>query len=353
MFEGIYKGKKVLITGDTGFKGSWLAIWLDMLGAEVYGYALPPKTEKDNYVICHVDSIISHEDGDIRDLTQMTNYFEKVNPDIVFHLAAQPLVLQSYDDPIETFSTNVMGTVNVLEALKSAPATKVLVNVTTDKCYDNKEWVWGYKESDAMGGKDPYSASKGCAELVTAAYRDSFFAKDKNIASARAGNVIGAGDWADNRIVPDFFKAVMSGKKMSIRNPNATRPWQHVLEPLFGYLLLGSKMFTSDDYNSGWNFGPIPSEHYSVKDLIDGFKLVYEGVEIDTPENELKPNEANTLRLDISKATTYLGWQPMLSFSETLAYTIDGYKADLAGVDILAARKKQITQFEKKILDSE
>jgi len=244
-FNNVYKNKKVLITGDTGFKGSWLTIWLKELGADVYGYALPPLRDEDNFVKCNLNEKIHHINGDIRDKEHLFKFFDEVKPDIAFHLAAQPLVLESYKNPHYTFETNLMGTVNFFEAVRGTQSVKVAVNITSDKCYQNNEWIWGYRENDAMGGKDPYSASKGASELITQSYLNSFFVKEgtANIASARAGNVIGGGDWADYRIVPDFFKAIEKNDVLKLRYPEATRPWQHVLEPLSGYLNLAMKLF--------------------------------------------------------------------------------------------------------------
>ncbi|RZK77303.1 MAG: CDP-glucose 4,6-dehydratase [Pedobacter sp.] len=304
-FFDIYRGKKVLVTGHTGFKGSWLAIWLKELGAEVYGYALEPISDMDNFVKCDLIRQINHYEGDIRNAAQLKKIFQQVQPDFAFHLAAQPLVLLSYEDPVGTFDTNLMGTVNFWEAVRNTPSVKAAVNVTTDKCYDNKEWVWGYRENDPMGGKDPYSASKGCSELITNSYSESFFKAEGtcNIASARAGNVIGGGDWAVDRIVPDYFRALKAGEKLEIRNPYATRPWQHVLEPLSGYLNLGAELYLKGkEFAGGWNFGPEDIINYSVKELIDEIVLLDKRTGYIIPDNILKPHEANLLKLDISKA---------------------------------------------------
>jgi CDP-glucose 4,6-dehydratase len=331
-FKDIYRGKKVLITGHTGFKGSWLAIWLKELGAEVYGYALEPYSEMDNFVICKLEKEINHKIGDVRDGDELKKYFKEVQPDFGFHLAAQPLVLLSYQDPLNTFNTNLMGTVNFWEAVRATPSVKAAVNVTTDKCYDNKEWVWGYRENDAMGGKDPYSASKGCSELITNAYLESFFKTEGtcNIASARAGNVIGGGDWAADRIVPDYFRAAKKGEKLTIRNPYATRPWQHVLEPLSGYLALAASLYEDgENFSGGWNFGPDDVAHYSVKDLIDEMLPFGNTYGYQIPDDLVKPHEATLLKLDISKAVNSLKWKPVLSFKETAKFTFDGYQADL------------------------
>lgn len=348
-FKDIYRGKKVLITGHTGFKGSWLAIWLKELGADVYGYALAPSFEMDNFVICDLQNQINHRIGDVREGAKLTKYFQEVKPNFAFHLAAQPLVLLSYQDPVGTFDTNLMGTVNFWEAVRATPSLKAAVNVTTDKCYDNKEWVWGYRENDPMGGKDPYSASKGCSELITNSYLESFFNKSGtcNIASARAGNVIGGGDWAANRIVPDYFRAFQKNEKLVIRNPYATRPWQHVLEPLSGYLNLGAELFTKGkSYSGGWNFGPEDTTNYSVKELIDEILNHDERGGYTIPQDFEKLHEAVLLKLDISKATNFLKWKPALTFKETVDFTLKGYLDDLSiNGNVYNSRVKQINDY--------
>lgn len=351
-FWNIYNGKKVLITGDTGFKGSWLAIWLSHLGADVYGYALPPVSVHDNFITTNLAKKIKHLDGDIRDLTKLTQYFNEVKPDIAFHLAAQPLVLLSYQDPVGTFDTNLMGVVNFFEAVRQTSSVKVALNVTSDKCYDNNEWVWGYRENDPMGGKDPYSASKGCAELITASYQHSFFNNENAciVASARAGNVIGGGDWAADRIVPDYFRAIKANQKLMVRNPFATRPWQHVLEPLSGYLNLAAKLFIQGSKFAGaWNFGPEDTANYSVKQLIEKILEIEPKGGYITPDNLVKPHEATFLKLDISKAVNQLNWRPVLSFDETVAFTVSGYQADLTlKTSVFENRVEQIDQYVKK-----
>lgn len=351
-FNNIYRGKKVLITGHTGFKGSWLAIWLKELGAEVFGYALEPYSNMDNFVICELEKEINHKIGDVRNGEELYAYFQEVQPDFAFHLAAQPLVLLSYQDPLNTFNTNLMGTVNFWEAVRATPSVKTAVNVTTDKCYDNKEWVWGYRENDPMGGKDPYSASKGCSELITNAYLESFFKADGtcNIASARAGNVIGGGDWAADRIIPDYFRAYQKNEKLLIRNPHATRPWQHVLEPLSGYLALGAELYKRGKvFSGGWNFGPEEMTHYSVKDLIDELLKMDNTGGYLIPENSEKSHEAVLLKLDISKAIEFLKWKPVLSFKETVSFTLEGYREDIQNKgDLHQARLKQIDNYTAK-----
>ncbi|MCK6615669.1 MAG: CDP-glucose 4,6-dehydratase [Ignavibacteriaceae bacterium] len=340
-FFGVYNGKKVLITGDTGFKGSWLAIWLKELGADVYGYSLPPLRLEDNYVVTGLEQHIHHQDGDVRDFNSLLSFLQENQPDIAFHLAAQPLVLDSYYDPKYTFETNLMGTVNFFEAVRRTDSVKAAINVTSDKCYCNNEWVWGYRENDPMGGKDPYSASKGCSELITSSYISSFFSDDESchVASARAGNVIGGGDWADNRIVPDFFRALQTGEKLLLRYPQATRPWQHVLEPLSGYLLLGAKLLTEGKkYSGGWNFGPNSAANKSVEDIVQKMiELTGEGTY--QAENGKKLHEASLLQLDISKARTFLQWSPVLGFNETVDFTVKGY---LAEKSLYEARVNQI-----------
>ncbi|PWJ43311.1 CDP-glucose 4,6-dehydratase [Sediminitomix flava] len=348
VFGGIYIGKKVLITGHTGFKGTWLSIWLKLLGAEVYGYALEPQSKGGNFIRCGLENEISHKIGDIRDMQMFQEYLTLIKPDICFHLAAQPLVLESYKDPRETFETNMMGTVNFFEAVRMTPSVKVAVNVTTDKCYDNKEWVWGYREDDPMGGKDPYSASKGCSELITSSYLYSYFDQNNTcaIASARAGNVIGGGDWAENRIVPDFFRAINKGKEIYLRNPNATRPWQHVLDPLSGYLQLAAMLWENkESYQGGWNFGPATQSHFSVKDLAEKM-IQYMGHGSLSYVNEKSIlHEANLLKLDISKAVNHLQWYPVLDFDETVRFTVEGYQADIQSNLILSARQSQIKEY--------
>ena len=343
-----YRNKKVLITGDTGFKGSWLAIWLNELGANVFGYALPYKSVRENYATCKLNEVISHEDGDIRDKDHMINYVSKVKPDIAFHLAAQPLVIDSYKDPHYTFETNIMGSVNFFEAVRNTPSIKAAINITSDKCYQNKEWIWSYREIEPMGGEDPYSASKGAEELITNSYSKSFFYKENtcSIASARAGNVIGGGDWADNRIIPDYFRALERKEKLNIRYPDAIRPWQHVLEPLNGYLILGIKLFLQGKkFSGGWNFGPLDENSYSVRQLIEalieytgtGEYVIQSGIE--------KLHEASLLKLDISKAINYLSWKPVLNFYETVEFTVKGYRSELNDDNIYHSRVSQIKEF--------
>jgi len=346
MFTSFYKGKKVLITGDTGFKGSWLALWLLELGADIYGYALPPERKEDNFVVCKLDKLIQHADGDVRDLKSLLQLFDEIQPDIVFHMAAQSLVLKSYKNPQETFSTNIIGTVNLFEAVRLTPSVKVAINVTSDKCYQNNEWVWGYRENDPMGGKDPYSASKSASEIITSSFISSFFSGNAtaNVASVRAGNVIGSGDWAINRIVPDYFRAKKTKTQLIIRNPNATRPWQHVLEPLSGYMHLASILYNDGKiFQGSWNFGPMDTVNRRVTELIEEIeKYNNTDVILANSENNL---EANLLKLDISKAVSQLKWMPTLNFEDTVKYTVEGYLSDLAGNSAVDNRLRTIQSY--------
>lgn len=321
------------MTGHTGFKGSWLCIWLKEIGGHIVGYALEPYTEKDNFVVTGLQHKITHITGDVRDYQKLKKVFEKYQPEIVFHLAAQPVVRESYVNPKETYDINVGGTVNMLECCRLTGSVRVIINVTSDKCYENKEWIWGYRENDPMGGYDPYSSSKGCSELVTAAYRKSFFNPDtfndqkKSLASVRAGNAIGGGDWQKDRIIPDCIRALESNEPIEIRNPNATRPWQHVLEPLSGYLLLVSMMYEEPQKFCGaWNFGPDYDSIIPVGEVAD--KVVTQwgsGRWIDLSD-ENAPHEAKLLSLDISKAKSYLKWLPVWDIDKTIEKTVGWYK---------------------------
>ncbi|RKP47238.1 CDP-glucose 4,6-dehydratase [Cohnella endophytica] len=346
--DQFWYGKKVLITGHTGFKGSWLSLWLHMLGAKVCGYALPPTGELSLYRIAQVGNHMNSFYGDVADFQKVTQTIESFKPEIVIHMAAQPLVLSSYQQPIETFQSNVMGTVHVLEASRHCDSVKVVLNVTSDKCYDNQgAKSEGFSENDPMGGYDPYSSSKGCSELVTNSYRNSFFIpSDKLLASARAGNVIGGGDWAENRIMPDYVRALLEGKDMIIRNPNAIRPWQYVLDPLNGYLALAERMWElGASYATGWNFGPDPESIVTVKDLI---KLAVKGWpnQVKYIEGDDKAvHEAPLLTLNSSKARVKLGWTPKLRIEETVDWTIQWYRAFAAGMDMHDFTKQQIQNF--------
>ncbi len=351
----IYKGKRVLVTGHTGFKGSWLSIWLNELGAEVIGYALNPYTNKDNFVLTNLSTKIIDIRGDIRDYEKLKEVFEKYSPKFVFHLAAQPLVIDGYNNPKATFDINVGGTVNVLENCRHSKSVRVIINVTSDKCYENKEWVWGYREVDPLGGDNPYSASKACSELVIIAYRNSFFNPQdfknhgKGLSSVRAGNAIGGGDWRQNRIISDCIRSLEKGEPIQIRNPFSTRPWQFVLEPLGGYLLLGAKMFENcEKYSDAWNFGPELSSIITVKELVNILLKKY------GKENwicEYKPNpirEATHLFLDITKTKFKLGWNPCFSIEEAVSKTVDWYKCYRNNSDMYNFCKKQIYEYLEK-----
>ena len=326
----VYKGKKVLVTGHTGFKGSWLCLWLNHIGAEIIGIGLDTKTSRDNFVCSRVKDLLKSDYRvDIRDQKKVQEIFDQEQPEVVFHLAAQPIVLDSYEQPVYTFDTNIMGTVHVLEACRNTASVTTGVFITTDKCYDNKEWVFPYRESDPMGGYDPYSSSKGAAELVISSYRNSFLKKQgKKIASARAGNVIGGGDWAPYRIMVDLVSAIEKDKILEVRSPKAIRPWQHVLEPLSGYLILGARLLNSEEkaYDQAWNFGPESSSVHTVEQLVETtIQCFGTGQWQDASEGNYQ-HEAKLLALDISKARLVLGWYPALSFKETVEYTVEWYK---------------------------
>jgi len=336
-FLDIFKNKTVLVTGHTGFKGSWLSLCLHNAGAKVIGYSLDPYTEKDNFVVTGIgEKITADLRKDVRDYDDLLATFGKHKPEIVFHLAAQPLVRFSYETPRETYNTNVMGTVNILEAIRNTDSVKVAVLITSDKCYDNKEWVFGYRENDPMGGYDPYSSSKGACELAISSYRNSFFnptsfdTHKKGIASVRAGNVIGGGDFSQDRIIPDCIKALEDNKAIGVRSPDSIRPWQHVLEPLYGYLLLASKMLTEGDlYSEAWNFGPYSSHIFTVKELVE--KLIHHwgnGTWEDLSDKGMNNNkhEAKLLTLDINKALYKLKWKPVLNIEDTIKMISDWYK---------------------------
>ena len=335
MFGNIYSGKRVLVTGHTGFKGSWLVLWLKQLGAEVAGYALPPPTTPSHYDLISPD--INSINGCILDPEKMERVFIDFSPEIVFHLAAQPLVRLSYTQPKETFETNVIGTVNVLDVCRRCSSVCAIVNITSDKCYENREWVWGYRENDAMGGYDPYSASKGCAELVASSYRNSFFNPSEYerkhhtlLASCRAGNVIGGGDWAKDRIVPDCIRALQAGAPIAVRNPSATRPWQHVLEPLSGYLWLAVRLAQTSASDahlcSTFNFGPVREANRTVAELVTELLKHWPGRWEDKSDPKAV-HEANWLHLSTDKADAILDWQPAWAFAETICQTARWYQA--------------------------
>ena len=343
-----WKGKKVYLTGHTGFKGSWLSLWLQSMGAVVKGYSLEPNTKPNLFTEANVEENMNSEFGDIRDLNQISKSMLDFNPDILIHMAAQPLVRLSYQEPVDTYTTNVIGTVNVLEAARGCPNLKAIVSVTTDKCYENNEWDWGYRENEPMGGHDPYSSSKGCAELVTSAYRRSFFNAENSasLASARAGNVIGGGDWADDRLIPDILKAFEKSKPVVIRNPISTRPWQHVLEPLSGYLVLAQELFENGkEYAEGWNFGPKDEDCQPVNWILD--KMVSnwgEGANWELDKNN-NPHEAGFLKLDCSKAANRLKWQPKWSLQQTLKLIIDWHQVYVNKGDVKEQCLKEIKKY--------
>lgn len=333
MFDDVYRNKTVLVTGHTGFKGSWLCIWLKELGARVVGYGLEPYTERDNFVVTGLKKRIIHLIGDVRDYDGLRQVFREYQPEFVFHLAAQPLVRESYRNPKETLDVNIGGTINVLECCRLSESTKVIINVTSDKCYENHEWVWGYRENDPIGGHDPYSASKGCSELVTRAYEKSFFDPDifethqKSLSSVRAGNVIGGGDWQRDRIIPDCIRALEKDEPIQIRNPHAVRPWQHVLEPLGGYLRLASKMYrNSGKFCGAWNFGPNSGSSMTVGEVADQVVTNWGNGSWVCSADEEHLHEAQLLGLDIRKAESYLNWFPVWDARTAIAQTVHWYK---------------------------
>lgn len=331
-FSGIYNNMKVFITGITGFKGSWLALWLTKLGAQVTGYALSPPTDPNHFDLIDMDIAMIY--GDIRNDEELIKAVVSSRPEIVFHLAAQPLVRYSYSNPKETFETNVIGTLNLFEACRKADGIKAIVNITTDKCYENREWIWPYRENEPMGGFDPYSASKGCSELLTACYRNSFFdinkyGKDHNVlvASCRAGNVIGGGDWAEDRLIPDIVRAAARGVPVEIRSPRAIRPWQHVLEPLAGYLLLGEKLLRGKtEFGEPWNFGPDEQDAMEVESIVKILQQNWSKINYKAHPEESGPHEAHMLRLDSSKAKAKLGWAPVWNLEKAARFTSAWYR---------------------------
>lgn len=343
-----WRGKRVLVTGHTGFKGSWLALWLNSLGARVHGYALEPASTPSLWKLLGLEAEVKGRVADVRDLAAVRRAFEEDKPEIVFHLAAQSLVRPSYDDPVGTYATNVMGTVHVLEAAKGCAAIRVVINVTSDKCYENRETNQAYVETDAMGGHDPYSSSKGCSELVTTAYRRSFPKNSAGIASARAGNVIGGGDWAADRLIPDLVRATLRGQAAMIRNPGAIRPWQHVLEPLAGYLTLAEKLWADPArFAGGWNFGPVLEDALPVKDVADTFVRTWGKPAAWKTDGGKHPHEANYLRLDASKARKELGWKPRLGLKDAIAWSADWYRKQAAGASARELCLAQIAQYGK------
>ncbi len=359
--RAFWEGKRVFVTGHTGFKGGWCATWLLEMGAEVIGYALKPDTDPSYFTLCGLAERMQSVFGDIREPDALTRSLQKAEPGIVVHLAAQPLVRRSYREPVETFATNVMGTVHVLEAVRRTHSVRAAVIVTSDKCYENREWMWGYREDEAMGGRDPYSASKGCAELVTSAYRWSFFERGGRlpaVATVRAGNVIGGGDWGEDRLVPDAVRAIDRGQPLIVRNPKSVRPWQHVLEPLAGYLELAEKLYTEGDKWAGaWNFGPRDEDIVTVADLATMVIRFWGRGEWEAAPEPEAPREARYLKLDCSKARQILGWRPRLTLEEAVGMTVAWYRqarASELGREMYDFSCEQIRGYEKQpITDGE
>jgi len=353
MSPEFWPGKRVFLTGHTGFKGSWLSLWLQQLGADVTGYALSPPTNPSLFEVARVGEGMRSIIADIRDAEALAKAMRDAQPDIVIHMAAQPLVRYSYRAPVETYATNVMGTVHLLEAVRQTDTVRAVVIVTSDKCYENKEWPWGYRENEPMGGYDPYSNSKGCSELVTAAYRNSYFNPAKHcehgvaVGSGRAGNVIGGGDWAQDRLIPDILRAIEAGRPVHIRSPHAIRPWQHVLEPLSGYLALAEKLFAEGPaYAEGWNFGPADEDAKPVQWIVERLTQSWgEGASWELDANP-QPHEAHYLKLDCSKAKAKLDWHPKWQLSATLAGIVEWQKAMLNRADMKAFTCGQISQYE-------
>ena len=352
--RAFWQGRRVLLTGHTGFKGAWLSLWLSQLGAKVTGFALDPPTSPSLWQAAHLHQLVDDRRGDVRDLTALLAVVHEIKPEIVLHLAAQSLVRASYQDPVGTFDTNVMGTVKLLDAVRQVGRVRAVVIVTSDKCYENREWLWGYRENEAMGGRDPYSSSKGCAELVTAAYRNSFFPLERYaehgtaIASARAGNVIGGGDWAVDRLVPDILRAFSNGQPALIRNPHAIRPWQHVLDPLHGYLMLAERLLLQGiEFAEGWNFGPPPQSEVPVATVASLLQKGWPGSELHVPGASAGPHEAGLLRLDAGKAAARLGWRGQLGLADALAWSVDWQRQFLAKPDLCRqSTSAQIAQFQ-------
>ena len=345
-----WRGKRVLLTGHTGFKGAWLSVWLTRMGAKVHGFALAPETEPSLFRLTGLAGMLDHAEGDVRDVAAIRSAVEAARPQVVLHLAAQSLVRRSYAEPLETLASNVMGTANLLQALRAAADLKAVVVVTTDKCYENREWEWSYRENDPLGGRDPYSASKACAEIVTAAFRDSYLgAKGVAVGTARAGNVVGGGDWANDRLLPDCVRAFSRGAKLRVRYPAAVRPWQHVLEPLAGYLLLAERLYNASPVDAGqataFNFGPSVDDVRTVGWVVAETARLWgpaAGWEIDDGAN---PKEAQMLALDAARARAMLGWRPRLTLGQCLEWTVHWYRVTAAGEPALAVTESQIDRY--------
>ncbi|MFX0196553.1 MAG: CDP-glucose 4,6-dehydratase [Candidatus Hodarchaeota archaeon] len=354
--NNFFRGKRILITGHTGFKGSWLTTWLHMLGAKIFGYALAPDTRPSMFEILSLEKVVEQTISDIRDYNSVLAFIKEHKPEIAFHLAAQPLVRRSYDEPKLTHETNVGGTVNLLEALKAIDSTRVIIIVTTDKVYENREWVWGYRENDPLGGHDPYSTSKACTELVARSYYDAFFkAKGKTfLSTVRSGNVIGGGDWSKNRIVPDCVKALRDEKGIPVRSPSSVRPWQHVLEPLYGYLTLAAKMWTNgDQFTGSWNFGPEHGSNCTVKELVELIISAWGSGSWKDASSNNAAHETRLLKLNSEKAKSFLSWSGIYDYKEAINETIAWYRYYYSsGNDVLEFTKRQIRKYEKRRLRS-
>ena len=349
----IWRGRRVFITGHTGFKGSWLALWLADIGAEVTGYALPAPTNPSLFVEAGIAELVTHIEGDVRDLPKLQAAIVRARPEVVLHLAAQPLVRYSYDEPVETYATNVMGTVHLLEACRHVDSIRAIVAVTSDKCYENIESHRPYREDDAMGGYDPYSSSKGAAELVISAYRRSFFSSGVGVASVRAGNVIGGGDWAADRLIPDIVRAVEVGKRPMIRSPNSIRPWQHVLEALGGYLMIADRLIQRDaSAATGWNFGPDDDDAKPVSWIVENM-LARWGLDPvggwDRPD-DVQPHEANILKLDCTKSRTQLGWKPAMTLADALQFVVEWHRSVFAGANAREISLAQLQQYRQSLI---
>jgi len=352
-----WQNKRVFITGHTGFKGSWLCLWLHSLGAEVYGYALDPPTDPSLFRLCKIDSLVHSTIADVRDGDALRKALQTSKAEIAFHLAAQPLVRDSYKIPVDTYAINVMGTVNFFEAVRHAQSVRSVINVTTDKCYENREWIWGYRENEPLGGHDPYSNSKACSELVTAAYRSSYLNPGEHaqhgvgVASARAGNVIGGGDWATDRLIPDFLRAIVKQEKVLIRNPRAVRPWQHVLDPLCGYLTLAERLYQDGPRHSGaWNFGPDDTDAQPVEWLVRNLCAKWGKGASYAIDAGPQPHEAHSLKLDCSKARTELGWRPCWNLDKALGSIVTWTRDSAAPGDPLDVTRKQIREYEQDLI---
>lgn len=353
IFSGFFEDKKILITGHTGFIGSWLAIWLNELGAKLIGYGLPPITEKDNFILTNLQERLVNVIGDIRDFDKLNKTLKNYKPEIVFHLAAQAIVRKSYKNPKDTYDINIGGTINIFEAFRKNDICKVLINATTDKCYENREWIWGYRENDRLGGYDPYSSSKACSELITSAYNRSFFkfnsSFNKKMASTvRTGNVIGGGDWQEDRLIPDCMRSIKNKKEIIIRNPKSTRPWQYILEPIRGYLILAMKMLEDyENFSGAWNFGPDNSSIFSVLEITKKI-IQYMGkgsYKISSSPESNNLYETKSLILDSSKSYRYLGWKPVLNIDETIKLVCNWYKEENVDYNFDVSQIKSYIKF--------